>query len=239
VQVGGSVGGDVVSGDVHRVTTAGRDVVGRDVVTTTTTTTTNIGFSAAAVQRLLITVAALVFVTAACFFSGGVFVGGAALAALNTSVNSDDPVAAAQFAESLKQLQNLPAGQAFSFTFTEQQISAYFRQVVAPANGIADGKIRMLDDGRLVVGGQAEALGGRPFAATFAWQDVPGAPLRLTSAAIQVLRLGRSSFGWVAVPTVVLQPLASRVNALFGDVRITGVNAVPQREAWNVTGVGQ
>lgn len=236
VQAGGSVGGDVVSGDVHRVTTAGRDVVGRDVVTTTTT---NVGFSAAAVQRLIITVGVLVFATAACFFSGGVFVGGAALAALNRPVSSDDPAAAAQFAEALGTVQGLPPGTPFSFTFTEQQISAYFRQVVAPASGVTDGKVRMLADGRLVVGGRAQDLGGLPFAAIFAWQETPGVPLRLTSAAVQALRLGRSRFGWVAVPTALLQPVAARVNQPFGNVRLTNVAAAPNQDAWTVIGISQ
>lgn len=236
VQVGGSVGGDVVTGDVHRTNTAGRDIVGRDVVTTTNTT--NVGFSAAAVQRLLITVGMLVFVTAACFFSGGVFVGGAALAALNTDVASDDPVAAAEFAEILQAVESLPPGTPFSFTFTEQQISAYFRQVVAPQIGVSDGKVRLLPDGRLVVGGQINNLGRLPFAATFTWQDRRGEPLRLVSAAVQVLRLGRSSFGWVAVPTALLRDTAGRVNELFGNVQLVDVDPVPGREAWLVEGVG-
>jgi hypothetical protein len=236
VQVGGNVGGDVVSGDVHRTNTAGRDIVGRDVVTTTTTT--NVGFSAAAVQRLLITVGAMIFVTAACFFSGGVFVGGAALAALNTTVNSDEPVAAAQFAQILRQVQNLPPGTPFSFNFTEQQISAYFRQVLAPQIGVSDGKVRLLPDGRLVVGGRADGLGGLPFAATYTWQDTPGEPLRLVSAAVQVLRVGQTSFGWVAVPTALLRSTAGRVNELFGNVQLVDVDPVPGRNEWSVTGVG-
>jgi hypothetical protein len=234
VQVGGDVGGDVVSGDVHRTNTAGRDIVGRDVVTTTT----NVGFSAAAVQRLLLTVGAMIFVTAACFFSGGIFVGGAALAALNTTVNSDEPEAAAQFAEILQAVESLPPGTPFSFTFTEQQISAYFRQVLAPRIGVSDGKVRLLPDGRLVVGGRADNLRGLPFAATYAWQNVRGAPLRLESAAVQVLRVGQTSFGWVAVPPALLGSTAGRVNELFGDVQLVDVDPLPGREAWTVEGVG-
>jgi hypothetical protein len=236
VQVGGNVGGDVVGGDLHRTNTAGRDIVGRDVVTTTTTT--HVGFSAAAVQRLLITVGAMIFVTAACFFSGGVFVGGAALAALNTNVNSNNPVAAAEFAQILQALESLPPGTPFQFTFTEEQISAYFRQVLAPRIGVSDGKVRLLADGRLVVGGQADDLGGLPFAATYTWQDTPGEPLRLVSAAVQVLRVGPTSFGWVAVPTGLLGSTAGRVNELFGSVQLVDVDPVPGREAWTVEGVG-
>lgn len=160
VAVSGRVGGDVVAGDYEKNVRAGRDVVGRDVVTTTNTT--NVGFSAAAVQRLLITVGALVFVTAACFFSGGVFVGGAALAALDRPVASDDPAAAAEFADLLQTLQALPPGASVQFTFTEQQLSAYFRQVVAPTLplDISEAKVRLLESGALVMGGRAGALGG-------------------------------------------------------------------------------
>ena len=48
VEVSGRVDGDVVAGDYEKNVRAGRDVVGRDVVTTTNTT--NVGFSAAAVR---------------------------------------------------------------------------------------------------------------------------------------------------------------------------------------------
>jgi hypothetical protein len=241
VEVTGSVGGNVVGGDLTTNTTAGRDVVGRDVVTTTTTTTTNVGFSAAAVQRLLLTVGLLVFATAACFFSGGVFVGLGAITALNTDVASDDPVAAAEFAELLALAQALPPGTIARLTFTEQQISAYFRQVVAPGlpMNITDGKIRLLDSRRLVVGGRLGDLGGRPFAATFTWQESPSTPLRLTAAALQVLPAGESPFGWVAIPTVLLAPVEQGINQLFAGLILTDVDAGPGEDTWDVTIVGR
>jgi hypothetical protein len=103
---------------------------------------------------------------------------------------------------------------------------------------VSDGKVRLLPDGRLVVGGRADNLRGLPFAATYAWQNVRGAPLRLESAAVQVLRVGQTSFGWVAVPPALLGSTAGRVNELFGDVQLVDVDPLPGREAWTVEGVG-
>jgi hypothetical protein len=240
VEVSGRVGGDVVVGDYEKNVRAGRDVVGRDVVTTSNTT--NVGFSAAAVQRLLITVGMMVFVTAACFFSGGVIVGGTALAALDRQVASDDPAAAAEFAELLQILRDLPPGQVVQFSFTEQQLSAYFRQEVAPTLplDITEAKVRLLDSGDLVVGGRAGALGGARFAATFVWQDEVGAPLRLDAAAVEVLPLRNRVFGWVAVPTLVLRPLTDGLNDLFGGVQVTDIGPEAHLEdTWTATAVSR
>lgn len=243
IEISGHVGGDVIGGDRTETTTAGRDVVGRDVVTTTTT---NVGFSAAAVQRLLLTVGMMVFVTAACFFSGGVVLGGAAIAALDRDVASDDPALAAQFADLLATLQALPPGEAVTVSFSEAQISAYFRQVVAPTLPLnfTDGRVRLVDDQQLVVAGRAGDLANANVAATFDWQTAPGAPLRLTGAAIQALPLDDGNlFGWVAVPTPVLEPLTAGINDLFGGVRLTTVTEQApdpvQGPTWDVTAIGQ
>ena len=232
-------GVNVEGGDV----TVGGDVAGRDAVKTTTTTTI-VGFSPKDVQRLIITVGVIVFVTAGIFFSGGLAVGFVALRELNRTVNSDNPPAAARFESALAHLRALPPGQSFIFEFTEEEISSYFRLSLAPQIGVTDGKVRLLDQSsQLVVGGQASDWGNLPFAATFDLQDTPGAPLRLTSAAIQVLQLkGKDDknlpFGWVFVPTPLLQPLASNLNNLFGNVQLTSV-AAPALQTWTVSGVAR
>jgi hypothetical protein len=225
--------------------TVGGDVAGHDVVKTTTTTTV-IGFSPKDVQRLVIIVAAIVFVTAGCFFTGGLAVGGAAFVALGRPVNSTNSSAADRFESVLAQVHALPAGQPFVLNLTEEEISSYFRLRLAPQIGVADGKVRLLDQpGHLVVGGQARSLGNRRFAATFVWQDTPGAPLRLTAAAVQVLPLGKlgesGAFGWVFVPTQLLQPLADNLNNLFGNVQLNGVEATAAEPvpAWAVSGVAR
>ncbi len=222
--------------------TVGGDVAGRDVVKTTTTTTV-IGFSPKDVQRLIIVVAAIVFVTAACFFSGGVALSAGAFVALNRTVDSNE-AAADRFESYLAQLRALPPGQSFTLQFTEEEISSYFRLRLASQIGVTDGKVRLLDESsQLLVAGQARDLGGLPFAATFELKDTPGAPLRLTSAAIQVLQLkdknGKiSSFGWMFVPTPLLQPLASNLNNLFGNVQLTSVAATAPH-TWTVNGVAR
>jgi hypothetical protein len=236
IHVGGSVGGDVAGGDLHKTTTAGRDVVGGDVVTTT-----HVGFSVEAVQRLLITVGALVFVTAFCFFSSGFVLGGAALVALDRDVASS-PDAAQRFANGLAALQSLQPGEIATFTFTEDEISSYFRFVVAPSLGaldITDGKVRLLDDDRLVVGGQAGALGGVEFAATFAVTDTPGRPLDLNAAAVKVLPTQDTPFGWVLVPTRALGNVEQTFNELFASVQILDTAANDAGDGWTVTVVGR
>jgi hypothetical protein len=219
----------------QRDVNVGGDIAGRDVVSSTT----NVGFGPREVQRLIVTVGAIVFITAGCFFSGGLAVGGVAFAALNTQVNSDDPAAAVSFQAKLQQLRALPPGQSFVFPFTEKEISAYFRQALAPQMGVTNGKIRLIGDRQLVVGGQGGVLGNLPFAATFELQNTPGAPLRLRAAAVQILRLENSSFGWVFVPTALLQPLEDNLNSLFSNVQITQVvqTAVAPNPAWTVGGV--
>src|SRR5436190_24380308 len=92
LQVSGTVGGDAAGRDINKELNAGRDIVGRDVVTTNATTI--VGFSPKAVMQLVVSVGLLVFVTAACFFSGGLVVGGAALVALERPVNSNSEAAA-------------------------------------------------------------------------------------------------------------------------------------------------
>jgi hypothetical protein len=234
LHVGGSVGGDVVGRDLHKTTTAGRDVVGGDVVTTTTT---NIGFPIAAVQRLVITVGVLVFVTAFCFFSSGFVLGGAALVALNRNVASS-PEAAVLFADQLAALQQLAPGETATFSFTEEEISSYFRFILAPSLGdlqITDGKVRLLGDDRLVVGGQAEGLGNLDFAATFRVTDQAGSPLDLQAAVVQVLPTRNTPFGWVYVPTFALGGVEQSLNALFENVQILDTQATPNGDGWTVT----
>ncbi len=216
-----SVGRDVAGGDI---VTAGRDVVGRDVVTTTTVTHTGLG--AAEVQRLLITVGVLVFVTAACFFSGGVAVGGVAIAALNTPVPKSDEMAIAM-RNKLEQVANLSSGESLELAFTEAELCSYVWRDLGPQIGLRGAETRLLGSGRFVVGGQWEELGNARIAATFQVQE-GSTPIKLESAAMQVLPLGASSFGWVAIPPQALQPLEDRLNRELGDVKLGPVSSYLQ-----------
>ena len=238
IQVGGSVGGDVAGRDLHKTTTAGRDVVGGDVVTTTTTT--HVGFSIGAVQRLVVTVGVLVFVTALCFFSSGFVLGGVALAALSRPVGTTAE-AAANFQDKLLALQTLPAGERLTISFTEEEISSYFGRVVAPTLGglnVTEGRVRLLDNGRLVIGGRADGLGGINFAALFVVQDEVGRPLDLTAAAVQVLPTRNTPFGWVLVPPAALGGLERSLNHLFGNVQILQVTPNPDGQGWTLLVIG-
>jgi hypothetical protein len=215
----------------------GGDVAGRDVVKNTTT---NVGFSVDAVQRLVIVVGLMVFITAACFFSGGVAVGGVALAALNKQVGSSLDAANSMQAK-LNEIRALGPGMPFQFTFSEDEISSYLRFIAGPPTGVSNGKVRLLEPGKLVMGGQSDKLGGLPFAATFEVQyNTPGQPLRLTGAAIQVFKWRNSDFGWIVVPTPFLQGIADEVNAAIGaGYELSNVTDASQGAdlAWAAEGV--
>jgi hypothetical protein len=114
-------------------------------------------------------------------------------------------------------IQSLPPGQEVNVTFTEDELSSYFRFVIGPQMGIEQGKVRLVDEDSLVVAGEFSALGNRNVAATFDIQTTPGEPLELTGAAFQAFGSGQRRLGWVAIPQAFLEPYAEQINAFFGD----------------------
>jgi hypothetical protein len=222
------------AGDVN----VGGDVAGRDVVkNTTTTTVTNVGFSEKAVQRLLLMVGAMVFVTAACFFTGGLAIGFAAFPALSKQVGSSESAAQA-FQQKLAQVQALPAGQTATFSFTEDEISSFVKFNLSEQLGFAplSGRARFVNDTSIVIAGQLASANNLEVAATFQLSNEPGQPLKLTGAAAQLLNTN-SAFGWVAVPTGLLQPVQDRVNALLGDIQVVTAEAIktnPNNPTWQL-----
>jgi hypothetical protein len=204
---------DIVAGrDIAGRDIAGHDIAGRDIYNTTT----NIGFNQNTVLRLVIAVGLIVFLTAGCFFSGGIVVGVGALLALNRDV----PVTVASSASmqmKLADLQNTPPDTPFALSFSEEEINSYFHEVVAPDLNITNGKIRLLSPGELIVAGDASKLSNLPFAATFrVVTGQPGQTLKLVGAAVDLLPFTNGSFGWVAVPTAVLAPVAEQINDYLG-----------------------
>lgn len=222
------------SGDVN----VGGDVVGGDLVkNTTTSNVTNVGFSEKAVQRLLLMVGAMVFVTAACFFTGGLAIGFAAFPALAKTVGSSES-AAQNFQQKLAQVQALPAGQPAQINFTEDEISSYVKFIIGPQLGFVagSGRARFVDDTSLVIAGQLMDANNLPVAATFQLSNEPGQPLKLTGAAAQLIDTN-SAFGWVAVPTGMLQPVQDRMNALLSNIQVvsaTAINTNPQNPTWQL-----
>ncbi|MBP7693194.1 MAG: hypothetical protein KA764_14820 [Anaerolineales bacterium] len=216
--------------------TVGGDVAGRDVVKNQTTIHT--GLSEKTVVRLVIIVGVLVFITAACFFSGGVVIGAAALTALNRPVGSD-PAKAVVFEQKLAALNAIAPGQALTFAFSEDEISSYVKYILGPEIGFVaeTGKVRLVNDEQVIVSGQLADLGGMEVAATFQLSDLPGEPLALQSAAAHVLDMGDTPFGWVALPTSLLQPAADQINARLGNVQLVGASAIntdPNNVIWEL-----
>jgi len=243
LHIEGTVGGDVAGRDLNQELHAGRDIAGRDVVTnaTTNTNTTNVGFTFAMVQRLMVTVGALVAATAACFFLLGAVAAVGVVAALQRPVNTSNATAAASAADKFAALQTLPAGQTVEFSFTEEEISSYFHEIVEPnLNGeLMDGQVRLLDGHHLMLTGRARQLGWLQFAAIFAWQKgQAGEPLVLTGGLVHLFTVGESPLGWLSLPTPALQPLAGSLNRLFGNVEIVDVQPLPTGHAWDVSVIG-
>ena len=220
------------SGDV----TVRGDMAGRDIVRNVTT----VGFSATAVQRLLLVVGGLVFVTAACFFVGGLAVGGAIVAVLNHPVEVSQS-AADSMQTSLNALRALPAGAPFQQTFTEAQLNSYWALVAGPQVGLTPGTgaARLLGDNRVVLAGKFAALGNfKVLAVVEPRVNQPGQLIQVDSAAVQVVPVGNTSFGWLPVPTAILRPVVDGVNNMLSSrVVLQGVSASGQ--ALTVKGVGR
>jgi hypothetical protein len=183
----------------------------------------------------------LVFVTAACFFTGGIVLGSQVFAALErppTDANGQPtvstPQTAVEFAQQIEEAQQVPAGQAYLFPFSEDQLSSYFRFIAGPEIGVQDGKARFVEPGVIALSGQVQSMGNRNVATTFRIEPRTAEPLRLESAAVQVVPTG-GSFGWVAVPTALLSPFSSQINQALSDVALLGLQADPG--AWEWTAV--
>jgi hypothetical protein len=188
----------------------GGDVVGRDKVVQTTTTVTNVGMTPEAVRRLVLSVGVLVFVTAFCFFSGGIVVGFAALQAFERELPSTRE-AAEDFQAGLSQVQSLPPGQLFRWSYTENELSSYIRFILGPQIGFA-GRARFLSSDEVAFQGPWVGMGGRPVMVVTRMETDSPQLYYATSAAVQILPLENSHFGWVALPTGMVQPLVDALN---------------------------
>jgi hypothetical protein len=195
------------------------DVAGRDVHKSVT-----VGFSEKAVQRLVITVAVIVFVTAACFFTGGVALG-AGLSALNRQVNSSEQ-AAISFAEKLQDAESVAAGETQPFVFSEDELSSYVRFIAGPQIGLSEGKARIVEPDLIAVGGRLAGLANLNVAATYRIQEHAENAFQLESAAVQLVPIEGSSFGWVAVPNALLQQYTRPVEERLGDYIVTDIRAI-------------
>jgi hypothetical protein len=212
------------TGDAH----VGGDVVGRDKVTQTTTTVTNVGMTPEAVRRLVMSVGVLVFVTALCFFSGGIVVGFGVLQAFARPLPST-PAAAQDFQASLDQVQALPPGQAFRWTYTETDLSSYVHFILGPQIGF-DGRARFLSNDEVAFQGNWSGLLGLPV--TVVTRMEPNSPqlYQPVSAAVQILPLPDSNFGWVALPVSAVQPLVDAINQNIGQGYTAKAIDFPQLE---------
>jgi hypothetical protein len=206
----------------------GGDVVGRDKIRTTTTVT-NVGMMPEAVRRLVLSVGALVFVTAFCFFSGGIVVGAATLQAFARPLPST--LAAAQdFHAGLKQVQALPPGQAFRWSYTETDLSSYMHFILGPQIGF-DARARFLPGDEVAFQGPWSGMLGLPVTVVTRMETDSPQLYRTVSAAVQILPLPNSNFGWLALPASAVQPLVDAINQNIGQGYVAKAIDSPSFEA--------
>jgi hypothetical protein len=171
---------------------------------------------------------------------GGLAVGGAIVAVLSHPVEVSQSAANSMQA-SIETLRVLPAGTPFQATFTEAQLNSYWELVAGPQIGLTPGTgaARLLGDNRVVLAGKFAALGNfKVLAVVEPRVNQPGQLFQLDSAAVQVVPLGNTSFGWLPVPAAVLRPLVDRVNNLVGSsLELQGVST--SGSALTVNGVGR
>jgi hypothetical protein len=194
----------------------GGDVVGRDKVTQSTTVT-NVGMTPEAVRRLVIAVGAMVFVTAFCFFSGGIVVGAVALQALGRPVDSS-LANAATFQARLDEVNAKEAGEWVVWSFTEGELSAYFRHELGPRIGIASetGRARILPNETVEFYGRWSGLSKLPVLVVTSIEKDSATLYHLKSAAVRLFGNEDSAFGLIALPNFVAQPLVDAINADIG-----------------------
>jgi hypothetical protein len=185
--------------------TVGGDVVGRDKIQTTTTVT-NVGMPPEAVRRLVLSVGILVFVTALCFFSGGIVVGFATLQA---------------FAR---------PGQAFQWTYAENDLSSYMRFILGPQIGF-DARARILSSEEVAFQGTWTGMLGLPVTVVTRMETNSPQLYHTVSAAVQILPLPNSNLGWVALPASTVQPLVDAINQNIGQGYVAKVIDFPSFEA--------
>jgi hypothetical protein len=207
----------------------GGDVVGRDKILQTSTTVTNVGMAPEAVRRLVISVGVLVLVTAFCFFSGGIVVGFAALQAFQRPIPST-PAAAQDFQASLNQVQALPPGQAFQWAYTEADLSSYLHFILGPQIGF-DARARLLSGDEVAFQGNWSGLLGLPVTVVTRMETNSPQLYHTVSAAVQILPLPNSNFGWVALPASAVQPLVDAINQNIGEGYTAKAIDFPQFES--------
>lgn len=207
----------------------GGDVVGRDKILKTTTTVTNVGMPPEAVRRLVISVGTLVFVTAFCFFSGGAVVGFTVLQAFARPLPST--MAAAQdFQAGLNQVQALPPGQAFRWAYLETDLSSYMHFILGPQIGF-DARARFLSGDEVAFQGAWSGMLGLPVTVVTRMETDSPQLYHTVSAAVQILPLPNSNFGWVALPISAVQPLVDAINQNIGQGYIAKAIDFPSFEA--------
>jgi hypothetical protein len=157
----------------------------------------------------------MVFVTALCFFSGGIVVGFAALQAFQRPLPSTLP-AAEGFQAGLNQVQALPSGQAFRWSYTETELSSYMRFILGPQIGF-DARARFLSSDEVAFQGSWSGMLGLPVTVVTRMEADSPQLYHTVSAALQILPLPNSSLGWVALPASAVQPLVDAINRDIGQ----------------------
>ena len=139
-----------------------------------------------------------------------IVVGFAALHAFDRPLPST--MAAAQdFQAGLNGVQALPPGRAFQWTYTEMDLSSYMHFILGPQIGF-NASARFLSSDEVAFQGNWSGMLGLPVTVVTRMETDSPQLYHTVSAAVQILPLPNSNFGWVALPAAAVQPLVDAIN---------------------------
>jgi hypothetical protein len=171
----------------------------------------NTAFSvpAARALRLGIGIGAGIMLIIFIAFSGGIFLG-TRIAVANAPVQTS-PTVGNSVNNTLNQINQLPAGTTFNVGFSDTEASSYLRRIDQDF-GLQNAQVRFTENNEAVVKAQIPALGNREVLVTYELGTQNGRlTANLKGAAVNVLRLQNTNFGWVAIPNVLLANLDTQV----------------------------
>ena len=124
--------------------------------------------------------------------------------------------AAQDFQAGLDQVQALPPGQAFQWAYTENGLSSYLHFILGPQIGF-DARARFLSSDEVAFQGNWSGMLGLPVTVVTRMETDSPQLYHTVSAAVQILPLSNSNFGWVPLPVSAVQPLVDAINQDIGQ----------------------
>jgi hypothetical protein len=189
--------------------------------------------------RLGITVGALAVLVLLLVFSGGLIAG--RFIRLTFEPIAGTPAAAQSAVDQILAAAEAPSGSPVSVAFTDLEATSLANAVLSdPAAPLSEVQLRFTGPAEAVVRARLASEGNREFVAAYTIAVVEGRLiLRPEAAAMNMLGLPGSEFGWIALPVGFLQPATDTLQGVLDQtarsVRYEGVQvAVNSFRTWGV-----